>query len=420
MSLSTSSTPSPRKATAAWCIVVLLIASCLRPALTTVGPVLHQIGDDTGLGAGGLGLIGALPLLAFAVLSPLVALPAQRIGIERVVLIALVVLSLGILLRSTPGIILLWLGTALIGVGLAIGNVLVPVIVKRDFSRHVALMTGIYTAVLSTGAATASGLTAPLSHSLPGGWRSALALWAIVPIVAGIWWALLTRRARRQEYERSGSVLQAATGSLQVVPSPVEPRGSRRVSLWRHPIAWQITLFMGLQSLLFYTAANWLPTIEATIGFTPAQSGFHLFLMQIVGILGNLSVSFFAGIRSSQSWLAMILAGFLVAAVAGGLIFPPAAPLWACFIGIGCGGSFSLAMTMIGYRTNNYAQTMKLSGMAQCLGYLMAALGPLLAGGFANLAGGWSTVLFVLLALTLVHFVAGALAGRDRKIGVDS
>ena len=161
---SPTSPSSSRRVSVAWCVVVLLIASCLRPALTTIGPVLHEIGHDTGLGAGGLGLIGALPLLAFAVLSPVVSLPAQRIGIERVVLVALVILSIGILLRSTPGAVLLWLGTLLVGVGIAIGNVLVPVIVKRDFSRHVALMTGLYTAVLSTGAATASGFTLSLIH----------------------------------------------------------------------------------------------------------------------------------------------------------------------------------------------------------------------------------------------------------------
>ncbi|RUQ23313.1 CynX/NimT family MFS transporter [Kocuria sp. HSID16901] len=417
---SPTSPSSSRRVSVAWCVVVLLIASCLRPALTTIGPVLHEIGHDTGLGAGGLGLIGALPLLAFAVLSPVVSLPAQRIGIERVVLVALVILSIGILLRSTPGAVLLWLGTLLVGVGIAIGNVLVPVIVKRDFSRHVALMTGLYTAVLSTGAATASGFTAPLSHALPGGWRTALALWAIVPIVCAIWWAFLTRRARRAEFERSGSVLKAVTGAMPTIPSPVEPSASRQVSLWKTPIAWQVTVFMGLQSLMFYTAANWLPTIEATQGFTAAESGLHLFVMQIVGILGNLSVSFFAGSKPSQSWLAMILAGFLVVAVGGALVAPQAAILWASFIGIGCGGSFSLALTMIGYRTNSYAQTMKLSGMAQCLGYLMAALGPLLAGWFADLLGGWAPVLFVMLGLTVVHFIAGILAGRDRKIGAEA
>ncbi|WP_178945448.1 MFS transporter [Kocuria sp. TGY1127_2] len=413
----TARMPGAHRVTAAWCIVVLLIASCLRPALTTVGPVLTQIGDDTGLGSGGLGLIGALPLLAFAVLSPIISIPAQRVGIERVVLVALVVLSLGILLRSTPGIAWLWVGTLLVGVGIAIGNVLVPVIVKRDFAKHVSLMTGLYTAVLSVGAATASGITAPLSHSLPGSWRSALALWAIIPAICAAWWFYLTRKARRSEYERSGSLAKAITGSIPAVPSAVEPNASRKVSLWKSPIAWQVTMFMGFQSLIFYTAANWLPTVESTIGIGPATAGFHLFLLQLLGILGNLSVSFLAERGASQSWLAMVLAGFLIVALAGALVAPQAAALWASFIGIGCGGSFSLSLAMIGLRTSSYAQTMKLSGMAQCLGYLMAALGPLLAGWFAEALGGWELVLVILLVLMVVHFIAGALAGRNRKIG---
>ncbi|MDN5617841.1 MAG: MFS transporter [Kocuria sp.] len=410
-------TSGARQVTAAWCIVVLLIASCLRPALTTVGPVLHLIGHDTGLGSGGLGLVGALPLLAFAILSPIVAIPAQRIGIERVVLVALAVLGLGILLRSTPGIGWLWVGTLLIGVGIATGNVLVPVIVKRDFSKHVSLMTGLYTAVLSVGAATASGITAPLSHTLPGSWRSALALWAAVPIVSAVWWFFLTRSTRRREYERSGSFTKAMTGSMPTIPSPAEPNASRKVSLLKSPLAWQVTIFMGLQSLIFYTAANWLPTVEASVGMDPATGGFHLFLLQLLGILGNLSVSFLAERRASQSWLAMIMAGFLIVALGGALVLPQAAALWAAFIGIGCGGSFSLSLAMIGLRTMSSAQTMKLSGMSQCLGYLMAALGPLLAGWFADVLGGWVMVIVILLVLMVVHLVAGALAGRNRKIG---
>lgn len=410
--------PGARRVTVAWCVVVLLIASCLRPALTTVGPVLHQIGHDTGLTAGGLGLIGALPLVAFAILSPIISIPAQRVGIERVVLVALVVLSLGILLRSAPGIAWLWIGTALVGTGIAIGNVLVPVIVKRDFARHVSLMTGLYTAVLSVGAATASGITAPLAHGLPGSWRSALALWAIIPALCAVWWAFLTRRSRRSEYERSGSLSKAITGAIPAVPSAVEPNASRKVSLWKSPIAWQVTVFMGLQSLIFYTAANWLPTVEASIGISPETAGIHLFLMQLLGILGNLSVSFLAERGTSQSWLAMVLAGFLIVALAGALVLPAAAVLWAIFIGIGCGGSFSLALAMIGLRTSSHAQTLKLSGMAQCLGYSMGALGPLLAGWVSDLVGSWELVLIILLCLMVIHMIAGGLAGRNRKIGV--
>jgi CP family cyanate transporter-like MFS transporter len=409
-----------RKVTVAWFIVILLIASCLRPALTSIGPVLEQMGSDTGLNAAGLGMLGALPLFAFALLSPLVSVPAQRLGIERVLLVALVVLGLGILARSTPGIALLWIGTLCIGAGIATANVLVPVIVKRDFSRYISVMTGLYTAVVSVSAGLSAGLTAPLAASLPGSWRAALALWAIIPLACAIWWAFLIR-GPRSERGRSGakrlSVAEAVTGAMPAVASTAEPLASRKVSLLRSPIAWQVTVFMGIQSIIFYTMSTWLPGMEAEIGNDAALAGWHMFTMQIVGIAGNLSVSLLAERWRSQSWLAMVLAGCLVVGTAGALAAPQAAIVWVGLAGIGCGGSFSLSLAMIGLRTSNPAQTMRLSGMAQCLGYLMAAAGPLLTGWIAETTGTWATVLWGLLALVSIQFVAGALAGRNRKIG---
>lgn len=401
-----------------WCVLVLLVASCLRPALTSVGPVVQRIQESTGLGSAGIGLLGALPLLAFAALSPVVALPAQRLGIERVVLAALMVLGAGILLRSAPAGGMLWVGTVLIGTGIAIGNVLVPVIVKRDFSQHVSVMTGMYTAVLSVAAATASGLTAPLAGTLPGGWRSALGLWALPPLLAAIWWAVRTRGVRRSA-ARKNPLKEAMTGALPLLPTEAEPPATRAVSLLRSPTAWAVTAFMGLQSAVFYTLGMWLPAMEAQIGIDASRAGLHLFVMQSVGIAGNLAVSALAERRPSQSWLAVLFTGFILVAVLGALALPGAALLWAGLVGIGCSGSFAMALAMIGLRTQNHAQTMKLSGMAQCLGYLVAALGPLLAGALSDAAGTWAVVLWALLGVGVVQLCAGAWAGRPGRIGAD-
>ena len=201
----------------AWAVVVLAIAACLRPAITAIGPLVEQIREQTGLHEAGLGMLTALPLLAFAVISPVVSMPAQRIGIERVILMALGVLTVGILLRSVPGAAALWGGTVLIGVGIAIGNVLVPVIVKRDFPQRVSLMTGLYTAVLSLSAASAAGLMVPISQAVPGGWRTALALCALTPALCAIAWAVMTRRERAASRART-SVVEVMTGALPVLP----------------------------------------------------------------------------------------------------------------------------------------------------------------------------------------------------------
>lgn len=403
----------------AWAVVVLAIAACLRPAITAIGPLVEQIREQTGLHEAGLGMLTALPLLAFAVISPVVSMPAQRIGIERVILMALGVLTVGILLRSVPGAAALWGGTVLIGVGIAIGNVLVPVIVKRDFPQRVSLMTGLYTAVLSLSAASAAGLMVPISQAVPGGWRTALALCALTPALCAIAWAVMTRRERAASRART-SVVEVMTGALPVLPEAPDAPGASRVSLLRSPIAWTVTLFMGVQSTLFYTVAMWMPSMELEVGQDAATAGFHLFLMQATSVIGNLSVSFLAEKRPSQSWLALVLTGCILAAGAGALAWPAGSALWAVLVGIGTGGSFALGLALIGLRTSTPAQTMRLSGMAQCVGYLLAAAGPLLAGSLAEAWGSWAWVVVVLLALGVVQAVAGAISGRNVRIGARS
>ncbi len=399
-----------------WCLLVLLVASCLRPALTSVGPVVEPLRAATGLSAAGVGLLGALPLLAFAVLSPVAALPAQRVGLERAVLAALAVLAAGILVRSTPGPGLLWVGTLLVGAGIAVQNVVVPVIVKRDFPGQVSVMTGMYTAVLSVAAALAAGFSEPLAAVLPGGWRTSLALWAVPAGAAGLWWAVRTR-ARRRTQQRTVPLREAVTGALPALPSAPEPPSLRRVSMLRSPTAWAVTLYMGLQSAVFYTVMMWLPSMEARLGVGAAAAGWHLFTLQVTGILGNLSVSFLAERRASQSWLAMLLSSMIVVPAAGALLWPGGAVLWCGLVGIGCGGGFSLSLAMMGLRTVHPAHTLRLSGMSQCLGYLLAATGPLLAGSLAEATGSWAAVLWSLLVLACVQFAAGVVAGRNRRIG---
>ena len=212
--------------------LVFLVALNLRPALTTVGPLLGIIGEQTQLSESWLGVLGAVPLLAFAVFSPLIAVPARRLGMERTLLAALILLAIGSGVRSYGGGAGLWAGTLLLGAAIAAGNVLVPTLVKRDYSRHISLATGIYSACIIVSAALSAAVAVPLADAL--GWRASLAVWAVPALLTAVAWLARTRAAGRP--------------SQTQVPSG----GS---SVWRSKQAWLLTAFLGLQSIAFYVMA---------------------------------------------------------------------------------------------------------------------------------------------------------------------
>ncbi|SDS70564.1 MFS transporter [Microlunatus soli] len=389
-------------------IGVLLVAACLRPAITSVGPVLHRIGVDVGIGPGLLGLLAALPLLAFAVVSPLAHLLARRVGTDRAVLAALIMIIIGLAARSlaVPG--LLWIGTLIIGIGIAIGNVLVPAVVKRDFPGHISPMTGGYTATMNTFAATASGISVPIAALAIGGssgWRGSVGIWLLPAAAAMIIWAV---RMRLVEHPTA------------IVPAGIGDHDRRRQRLWRSALAWQVTLHMGLQSTVFYTLVNWLPAIEAEHGTTAAAAGSHLFLYQAVGIAAAFAVTVLMGRRDDQRGIAIMVALPMLIALTGLLLWPDLVVIWAVLGGMTSGSSVALALAMMGLRTGDPADTARLSGMAQGFGYLLAAGGPIAAGSIRELTGSWSAVIIILIALTLLQATVGRLAGRDRVIGTTS
>ena len=249
--------------------LIFLVAINLRSPLTTVGPVLPQISADHHLNEPMAGLLGALPLLMFAVVSPLVHVVSTRLGADRLLLAALVLLAAGVTLRSfaaTPG---LWIGTVVLGAAIAVGNVLVPVLIRRDYRRRISGATALYSACMGTVAATAAAVAVPIANR--AGWQASLALWALPPLAVALLWL---PRAR------------AATPSLERLPAPVHPP----VSVWRQPVAWVVTAFMGLQSTTFYILITWLPTISTASGFSAAQGGLHVFGLQLVGMAAGLMI----------------------------------------------------------------------------------------------------------------------------------
>jgi len=374
-------------------VALLLVAACLRPAVTAIGPLLDEIGGDTGLGSTALGVLGAVPLLCFAAVSPWIHRPAVRFGAQRMVLVAMLVLTAGILLRSLPGAAWLWVGTIAIGAGIGIGNVLLPAIVKRDHPTRISTVTGVYSSVTTGAAGLGSGLAVPFL-ALTGNWRGALALWAVVSLLAAAVWTV--------------------RGRVLPTPPPAPAAATPGASMWRSATAWQVTAFMGLQSTTFYLLVTWLPSIEVGLGVDRATAGWHLSVYQVVGIVAGLGATALMGRRSEQSLLTAVAASILVVAMIGLLWAPNLVLLWVLVAGMSSGATFIIAVSLFGLRTRTIAQTAQLSGMAQCIGYLLAASGPVVAGAIFDVTGTWTTVLALVAVCAAGQAVVGAFAGRAR------
>lgn len=279
--------------------LIFLVALNLRPAIAAVGPVLVRIGSDLDWGEGTLGMLGAMPLWAFAAVSPLVRFVTARIGANRTILAALLVLSIGCVVRSFCGPAGVWLGTLAVGAGIAAGNVLVPVVAKRDYEKHLPLAVGAYSACITAGSAIAGLTSASLADWL-GGWRGALAAWAVpAVVVAGLWTVRVSAHPRPHAENGIRQDDPQHTGhDVDAIIRTSHP--SEDTPLWRRPMTWWVTMFMGLQSAAFYTICNWLPAVASAAGFDDAVAGVHLFMFQSLGILSGLLIPALMRVHGDQ------------------------------------------------------------------------------------------------------------------------
>jgi CP family cyanate transporter-like MFS transporter len=364
-------------------IAVFLAAACLRSSITSVGPLLGRIGDDTGLSDTLLGLLSALPLLAFAAASPLVQPLARRIGAERLIGAALVGLAAGVALRSVPGGAWLWLGTAVLGAGIAVGNVLLPSVVRRDYATRAALVVGGYTAVMGAFASLASGVSLPLADAFGGSWRRSLGVWLVPAVLAAPIWLLRRRSA-------------AAPTAAEAPATPA------RTSVWRTAAAWRLSAFMGLQSTAFYVLVSWLPSIVAAHHASHAAGGWYLFAYQVFGLVAGLGVPLVLR-RVEAHRAAGLVTVPTVVAVLGLALVPGALPLWVLLAGLSSGASLVMALSLFSLDADDAAHAAALSGMAQSLGYLLAAGGPVAAGAVHDAAGSWTPALIGLAVLATVQ-----------------
>ncbi|MEU2239842.1 MFS transporter [Streptomyces sp. NPDC018338] len=385
-------------------LVGIVLASLnMRVALASVAPLVGEISAAFGLSSTASSLVTSVPVLFLGVGALVAPWLGRRFGAERVLFAALLLLGVGILARVLPSVYALYGGGILVGTAIALLNVLMPGLIKRDFPDRAAAMTSVYTGALIAGATVAAAASVPLEEALGGGWEASLGFWSLLAGVAALAWLPQVLIAKG----RTGHAVRAVPTAGATPP----------VSVWRSPLAWQVTLFMGGQSLWSYVLIAWMPTIFTDHGMSRSTAGMIFAFNTLTQIVGAFVVPLLAGRMRSQRPL-IVLVTTLVAAGYAGLLIAPAegAWLWAALLGVGQGGALGLALTLIVLRSGDAVTASRLSGMAQTVGYLLAAAGPLVAGALHQATGSWTLPISLVLGVCAASLAVGLLAARNRTV----
>ncbi|MCR1873193.1 MFS transporter [Mammaliicoccus lentus] len=373
-------------------IGILLIGASLRAPITSVGIALPSIKESLNLSNTTVSVITILPLLSFAVVSLFAAKISHRFGLERTVFGALILIFLGIVLRAITGVSWLYIGTLLIGVGIAFGNVLTPGIIKMNFPLRIGIMTGYYTVTMNIFGSVSSYVTAPLVKSF--NYNFAISLIGVVTLLGIIIWSFQLKKHEKISTQQTNA----------------------NINVWKSPLSWQITLLMGGQSLIFYSLINWLPEFLLSNGISINAAGIYLSILQLAIIPLTFITPIFAEKMKSQFLITFITGLLFVLGILSLMIKPEWAIIGIVLLGIASGLAFGLVNTFFGLRTEHGYTAAKLSGMSQAVGYLFAAIGPLFFGILHDATGSWNTSFGVLLFTALLIMFFGSQAGRNRTI----
>jgi len=378
---------------------VILIAVNLRGPITGIGSVLDQVIESFQLSASQAGMLTTLPLLAFAIASPLATALARQQGLERSLFLALVLIGLGLASRVIDSVAVLYLVTATIGVGIAIGNVLLPSLIKRDFPHRVAVMTSSYVLAMGIFAGSYSALLIPLANYRDIGWQLALSSYGLITLISILVW-LPQLKDHRQSSEQ-------------------QQRQSKG-KIWHHALAWHITLLLGLNSFFSYVMLAWLPSILVENGLSPQEAGVLHGMFQLASASPGIVLIPLLSKLKDQRLLTLALSLLGCICAMGLLFLPNYSFLWSTTLGFCSGSIFILGLSFISLRTHHSGQAASLSGMAQCLGYLLAATGPMIAGSLHSYFENWAPVLWLSAFASLLCAVFGYLSGRDIQIDKDA
>lgn len=379
-----------------WVIIgILVVSTTLRGPFTSVGPLLDLLREAFDMGAREVGFLITLPLLIFCIVSPFAGLLARQYGLERALFMALLAMIVGISIRSLGPAWGLFVGTGLLGAGIAVGNTLLPSLVKRDFPYQITLLTAIYSITMGVASAIGSAIVMPLVHAF--NWQVALGAFVILPVVSVLVWL---PQLRRHTHPAAGTAKPSLGGAV-----------------WRSALGWQVTLFFGLNSFIYYAVTAWLPSILVTGGYSATGAGSLHGVMLLASAAPGLVIVPIVKRAKDQRGLAVGLAALSFSALLGLQLAPALATFWVTVLGFGIGGTFILALSFIGLRTAAAEQTASLSGMTQSVGYMMSATGPVLLGALHDRLESWQPVLIICMGSCVVLALLGLGAGRSLQIG---
>ncbi|TKR57273.1 MFS transporter [Allopusillimonas ginsengisoli] len=377
---------------------LILLALSLRLIFPSLSVLLPDIMLSAGLSGATAGYITAVPMFCLGLFAPMASICIRHFGIERTLALALFFLAVGTAARGVLGLGGLFCGTLLAGGCIAICNVLLPVLVKRDFAAQAALITGLYVTAMNLGSAAAAGMTIPLMQAWNVEWPTALSLWAVpTALIALIWLPYLKNRDK------------------------IIVRSHPLISIWRDRLAWHVTIYMGLQSSMAYVVLGWMAPILRSRGLDPTTAGIVTSTCIIANLIGNLFAPILIRRAPDQRVLSMVLAlGCGVSLIF--LLFATPRWIWplSVFIGFTQGATFATALTIIVLRSPNTETATLLSGMAQAAGYTIGAVTPLLVGLIYHWSGSFSSVSWLLAIVTLGTSTAGWLAGQNKYVIVSS
>lgn len=384
-----------RGATLLLVIGVICIASTLRMPLTVVGPIISFIREDLGISNVLAGFLTTIPLLAFAIISPFAPVVARKLGLELTLFLSTILLALGIVLRSLGTTSLLVFGTMLIGVAIAFGNVLIPGLLKLKFPYHVGLLMAFFTMSMNLTAGLGAGISYPIAQTSLG-WQGALAIALILVVLTILIWIPQLRFNK---------------------PEPIVKKTKERSPLWKSPVTWAVTGAMGLQSLLFYTTAAWIPEIYISQGLAADRAGWMFSIMQFSQVPMALAVPIIASKMTSQRPLVLMFTAFYLLGFVGVVMeWTSLGVLWMILLGLAGGASFALAMMFFTLRTRTAFEAADLSGFAQSLGYLFAAIGPILFGYLHDLFVGWNIAGWLFVVVAVILFLCSFRASKDEYV----
>ncbi len=398
----TSTRPAPavnragRVSDAGWLIAgILLLAFNLRPAVTSLPPLFPELSSHRHLSSAEVSLLATIPVLSFGVFSAVAAPLARRFGEERVLAGALVLLACGLAGRAAVPGALLFPATVAGAAAIAVMNVLLSGLIKRRVPRHAGLLMGLYLLSLSIGATIGSATSVPLYRAAGGSWFVVLGVWCLPALIALASWLPQTRR---------GPAARPATGRAATRPS-------------RSALAWQVAAFMGLQSLTYYATLSWLPTLFRDRGSSAAQAGLLVSMLSITGLVTAMLAPVLAHRRADHRVFVAPAVGVCGAAMLGAWLAPlGTAVIWTGLLGLGQGAALGLALYFTIARAATPSTAVRLSALAQCAGYLLAATGPVTVGLLHDATDGWAAPFGLLLVATAAELVVGLLAARDRML----